>query len=136
MNNEDDIIDNIPNTIIAESAIHGKGLFSEASIPSGAILAVLDGQLIPLAKQQIVSADVCASHCEWNAVSKDMLLVRAFRTKYSFINHSNKPNLRLEYNPLRIVVSCDLNRGDELTLDYNREPLPEQYLELHGRHFL
>lgn len=136
MNNEASIIDNIPNTKISESAIHGKGLFSTVSIPAGAILAVLDGQLIPLAKQHIVSTDICAAHCEWNAVSKDMLLVRAFRTKYSFINHSNDPNLRLEYNPLRIVVSRGLNTGDELTLDYNREPLPEQYLKLHGRHFL
>lgn len=136
MNNCNDVIDNIPNTIIAESAIHGQGLFSAVPIPAGAILAVLDGQLIPLAKQHIVSADICAAHCEWNAVSKDMLLVRAFRTKYSFINHSTNPNLRLEYNPLRIVVSSDLNKGDELTLDYNKEPLPEQYLKLHGRHFL
>lgn len=136
MNDDADIINNIPNTKICESEIHGRGLFSTVSIPTGAILAVLDGQLIPLAKQQIVSPDICGTHCEWNAVSKDMLLVRAFRTKYSFINHSNSPNLRLEYNPLRIVVSSDLNRGDELTLDYNREPLPEQYLELHGRHFL
>jgi hypothetical protein len=77
LNNEIGIIDNIPNTRISESAIHGKGLFSMASIPAGAILAVLDGQLVPLAKQYIVSADICASHCEWNAVSKDMLLVRA-----------------------------------------------------------
>lgn len=136
MNNEADIIDNIPNTIIAESAIHGKGLFSAVSIPVGAILAVLDGQFIPLAKQHIVSTDICASHCEWNAVSKDMLLVRSFRTKYSFINHSIYPNLRLENNPLRIVVSSKINRGDELTLDYNNEPLPDAYLKLHGRHFL
>ena len=136
MNSNNDIIDNIPNTKIGESVIHGNGLFSTVSIPAGAILAVLDGQLIPVARQHIVSADICSSHCEWNAVSKDMLLVRAFRTKYSFINHSLNPNLRLEYNPLRVVVSTDLNRGDELTLDYNLEPLPEQYLELHGRHFL
>ena len=136
MNNETNIIDNIPNTKIAESAIHGKGLFSNVAIPTGAILAVLDGQLIPIVRQHIVSADICSSHCEWNAVSKDMLLVRAFRTKYSFINHSLNPNLRLEYNPLRIVVSSDLSRDDELTLDYNKEPLPEQYLKLHGRHFL
>ena len=136
MNNNDDIIDNIPNTIICESAIHGRGLFSAVSIPVGAILAVLDGQLIPLVKQHIIEADICASHCEWNAVSKDMLLVRAFRTKYSFINHCLNPNLKLEYNPLRIVVSSNLHGGDELTLDYNKEPLPEQYLKLHGRHFL
>lgn len=136
MNNEMDIIDNIPNTRFAESAIHGTGLFSTVAIPTGAILAVLDGQLIPVSKQHIISADVCAAHCEWNAVSKDMLLVRAFRTKYSFINHSKNPNLKLEYNPLRIVVSHDLDMDDELTLDYSKEPLPEQYLQLHGRHFL
>lgn len=136
MNSEINIIDNIPNTRIAESAIHGKGLFSTVSIPSGAILTVLDGQLVPISMQHIVSTDICASHCEWNAVSENMLLVRSFRTKYSFINHSINPNLRLEYNPLRIVVFSDLNRNDELTLDYNKEPLPEQYLKLHGRHFL
>lgn len=136
MSNEIDIIDNIPNTRIAPSAIHGEGLFATVTIPAGSILTVLDGQMIPMAMQHVVSTDICAAHCEWNAVSRDMLLVRAFRTKYSFINHSHNPNVRLEYNPLRIVVSRELKAEDELTLDYNKEPLPEQYMALHGRHFL
>lgn len=61
MNTETDIIDNIPNTRFAESAIHGTGLFSTVAIPTGAILAVLDGQLIPLSRQHIISADICAA---------------------------------------------------------------------------
>jgi len=54
VSNEIDLIDNIPNTIIGSSTIHGEGLFS--AVP---------------------------------------------------INHSKNPNLELDYNPLRMVVSSD-----------------------------
>lgn len=39
---------------------------------------------------------------EWNALSCDTLLARAFRMKYSYINHCNAPNVEIKYNPIRI----------------------------------
>lgn len=64
---------------------------------------------------------------EWNCISPEFLLVRPFRTFYSLINHSRAPNLFVSQNPLSIVVSLAIKKGDELFIDYRKEPLPENY---------
>ncbi|MBT1074264.1 SET domain-containing protein-lysine N-methyltransferase [Geobacter grbiciae] len=105
-------------------------------IPEGTTLTVLDGQHISVAEFRRFNLDYAAAHCEWNAVGCGVLLVRPFRTKYGFINHSRRPNLRLERDPLRIVAATEIGKGAELTLDYRNEPLPEEYLLTHGVKYL
>lgn len=41
------IIDNIPDTFIANSKIHGKGLFANRDFKVGEVLTVLDGMRVP-----------------------------------------------------------------------------------------
>lgn len=67
-------------------------------------------------------------------MSPEWLLVRMFRTKYSFINHSRQPNCRVWMQDGRLVVEtlCAIAPGQELTLDYCEEPLPPAYLAGHG----
>ncbi len=45
-----------------------------------------------------------------------------------FINHSRKPNLILRRYPIAIIVKRDISPGDELTIDYRKEPLNSQYI--------
>ena len=126
-----DTIDNLKKSEIAKSPIHGNGLFSVERIPKGEILGYLDGQEVSweiYKKYQLCS--------EWNAITDTILLVRSYRTKYSYINHSRTPNLSLHYNPLRVVAKRDILPGEELTLDYRQEPLPQEYLEGHGKTYL
>ena len=71
---------------------------------------------------------------EWNAIEKDLLLVRPYRTKYSFINHNRTPNLIIKYNPLRIESFKNILKDEELTLDYRKEPLPDEYIQNKGQY--
>lgn len=64
---------------------------------------------------------------EWNALDQKTLLVRAFRTKYSYINHSKTPNVKVFSFPHRIIALKDIEIGEELTIDYNAEPLRDGY---------
>lgn len=137
------VIDNILWSEIAPSPIHGFGLFAEHSIPQGAILGFLDGQLMPWDDyDKLVDARNLSSvlreafFMEWNALSEELLLVRPFRTKYSFINHSRNPNLQIEKLPLRVTALRDIAQGEELLLDYRCEPLRKEYLEGHGSTYL
>lgn len=128
------VVDNIDGSDIRPSAIHGHGLFATREVAGGAVLAELDGQHVAQASFEAFrraqpyggdSEDLCM---EWNALSVDELLLRPFRTKYGFINHSRTPNLELAHGPLRLVAARRIAAGEEFTLDYRREPLPDSYL--------
>lgn len=130
----DDVIDNIPKTIIKKSSIHGFGLFSMVPVPKGRLLATLNGQVVPWwlhEKKQLTE--------EWNALPGDLILVRPYKTKYYYINHSRKPNVivvRNDNNSIDIFSCSDLSAGDELLLDYRDEPLAESYIKGHGATYL
>ena len=64
---------------------------------------------------------------EWNALDPKTLLVRAFRTKYSYINHSKTPNVEIKYSPIRIEAIKNIDEHEEIVIDYSKEPLSEEY---------
>lgn len=123
----EDVIDNLKNTYISKSSIHGNGLFASMNLSQGVILGVLDGQYITWGLHKEYDFTL-----EWNAITKDLLLVRSYRTKYSFINHSRTPNLIVKYNPIRIETLKNILKDEELTLDYRKEPLPDEYIKNKG----
>lgn len=138
------IIDNIPDTYIAESSIHGKGLFAAKDFRKGEILTVLDGMRI---SEDVYRQVVCSFYdlpnyareyffTEWTAIAPQVLLVRPFRTKYSFINHSRTPNLEIDFQTLEVKAIRDIKKGEELTLDYRKEHLSEEYWKSHGCNYL
>lgn len=137
------ILDNIPGTIILPSALHGLGLFADTHIPRNTRLCVLDGQIVSYETYHTLRDRLDLSHSakdylfmEWNALSEGNLLVRMFRTKYSYINHSHTPNTHLIGNPPELWSITAISPGEELLLDYRREALPEAYLQGHGAHYL
>ena len=123
------IVDNLLFSEIRPSTIHGDGLFATNSINANSILGILDGQLVPWDEQ-------FSTAFEWNAISESQLLIRPLRSKYSYINHSRTPNLQREYHPLRVTALKDIKAGEELTLDYRKEPLPKTYQQGHGSGYL
>ena len=126
-----DVIDNLADTYISESQVHGNGLYSLQDIKKGFVLGELDGQIVDWDLHQKYNMAF-----EWNAITQHKLLVRPYRTKYSYINHSRTPNLVLQGSPLKVVALRDIEKDEELFLDYRKEPLPAQYLELKGRLYL
>lgn len=137
-------LDNLLFSYISESKIHGFGLFAEKDIRCGSILGVLDGQVIEWDEYDRLSSMLKDSFgayknyifMEWNAIDARTLLVRPFRTKYSYINHSYSPNVAIAYNPIRIITIKDIVKNEELVLDYTKEPLRDEYISGHGKTYL
>ena len=137
-------ISNIQSSIIKPSPIHGFGLFAIEDIPVDAILGRLDGQRMGWDSyhelHQRIKGEIesCEQYffMEWNLLDIDTLLVRPFRTKYSYINHSREPNLKLDQASLSVFARREIKAEEELTLDYRDEPLPEKYKMGYGRSFL
>ena len=129
----DRIIDNIRNTYIDISSIHGFGLFTKKAIPAGTVLCELDGQKMDWAHYEKLRKTINLGEyqdyifMEWNALDPKTLLVRAFRTKYSYINHSKTPNVEIKYDPIRIEVIKNIDEHEEIVIDYSKEPLNEEY---------
>lgn len=126
------IVDNIGYTEIRDSSVHGRGLFALKEFHPNEVLCWLNGQVIDWASYNRIIATNPYGHNdvlfrEWNALSINTLLVRPFRTKYSFINHSTTPNLIIQYDPIRVVALTAIQPGDELLLDYRCEPLSNEY---------
>lgn len=127
------IIDNIRNTYIDISPIHGFGLFAKKPIQAGAILCELDGQKMDWDHYEKLRKTINLGEyqdyifMEWNALDTKTLLVRAFRTKYSYINHSKTPNVEVKYSPIRIEVIKNIDEHEEIVIDYSKESLSEEY---------
>lgn len=136
------VIDNILFTEISKSNIHGFGLFAKKDFKIGEIICILDGQTMDwdfydeLCRKIDLKEYQNYIFMEWNALSQDTLLVRAFRTKYSYINHSKTPNVAIKYNPIRIEVIQDIKNNEEILIDYSKEPLKQNYLQDQEKHFL
>ncbi|ECP7577833.1 SET domain-containing protein-lysine N-methyltransferase [Campylobacter jejuni] len=109
------IIDNIPNTFIKKSKIHNFGLFSKINIKKGTILSILDGQILSIQEYKKLKNNICSKvdnsnkpefenyiFMEYNYLDSENIIVRPFRTKYSYINHSDKANVSILRNPTRI----------------------------------
>ncbi|WP_179755178.1 alpha/beta fold hydrolase [Microlunatus parietis] len=118
-----DHLDTLPFTEVRRSAIHGRGLFATASRPAGTLLGELDGQVVDAAAHpDVVDA------LEWNALNPTTLLVRPIRTSYGFLNHSDQPNVIIDPDGRRLRAGKPIAPGDELTIDYLAQPVPESYL--------
>lgn len=143
------IINNIKNTYISKSIIEGLGLFSKKSLEKDTLIGILYGQIVEwksfenwikeMGKKTIKLSEI-GLYEEWNALSENMLLLRLFRTKYGFINHSRNPNIGLKNNienhNIEIYTLRRINANEELTLDYRKEKLREEYINEKGREFL
>jgi len=129
------LLDNISGTSIQKSSLHGFGLFATEQIKRETILCVLDGQIVSWDSYIKISSEKPFGKfngdlfMEWNALDEETLLIRPYRTKYSFINHSRNPNTVLQRFPLALLALENLQIGEELTLDYRKEPLSQHYLQ-------
>ncbi len=124
---------NISVGYIDYSSIHGLGLFANTSIKKSSVLGELDGQTVD--KVQLPMFRKANRHYgfdEWTAISEDKLLVRPYRTKYGYLNHSREPNIELQ--GYLIVALRDIKKEDEMLVDYRKEHLGEEYLRSRGQY--
>jgi SET domain-containing protein len=91
---------------VADSPIHGKGLFARSFIPSGTVIGVVQGQ--PTTDD--------GDHVLW-IDGKDGFHVQC---DLRYINHSNTPDAAY-HNTLEVCAIRDIHPGDEITHYYGAD---------------
>ena len=137
-------LNTIANTEIEQSNIHGFGLFAKNKIYRDQVLTLLDGQVLSMTDYKRIQNGWVDSGAELlkyffmecNYIDSERILARAFRTKYSYINHSRTPNTAISYFPIKLVTIVDILPGEELTIDYRKEKLSEAYCSRPDKKFL
>lgn len=115
----------VADAVVGPSQIAGRGLFTSRAHRAGELLAELDGQLVEWERFPQVLETL-----EWNAVTPGLLLVRPLRTSYGLINHSSDPNVVIDPDGRHMRCGRAMEPGEEFTLDYFAQPVPEAYLAL------
>ncbi|MCT4556884.1 MAG: hypothetical protein N4A61_02380 [Pelagimonas sp.] len=125
------LLETIQDVELADSSIHGTGVFTTRPRQRGEILTILDGQVL----RDVDDLDFLLAH-EWNAISDTEILLRPIWTTYGFINHA-RPAF-VTYNLFRqtLEMKKDAPAGTELTLDYLEHGIPAVYLASHHAAYL
>jgi uncharacterized protein len=107
-----------PNTLVHESAIHGRGLFARAGIGCDEIVAVKGGRIMNGAtwarlQQTLGSAEI--------QIGDDLFIAPATEEEREgamiYSNHSCDPNLGVR-GQIVFVAMRDIHAGEELTHDW------------------
>lgn len=92
-----------PKTYVADSPIHGKGLFAKAPIKAGELIGMVQG------KKTRQNGD----HVLWVNDEYGIHVQCDLR----FINHDSKPNA-CYYDTLELIALTDIATDEEITHDY------------------
>ncbi len=91
------------NIYVADSAIHGKGLFANTTIPDGATIGWLNGK----------PCSTDGDHVLWISEREGIEVLCDLR----YINHSDEPNA-CYYDDLSVVALRDIDPYEEITHNY------------------
>jgi SET domain-containing protein len=118
------VIDNIENTEIKKSEIHGYGLFALKEIKKDTLLCVLSGQILEVGEYiKLMESGEYSSNCfvEKYKIDENYFGAMPLRTKYSCINHSEDANMYSKVNDEKLYVyaSKKIMLGEEIVDSYN-----------------
>ena len=91
------------DTFVADSDIHGKGLFAARRIPAGTTI----GQL------RVRPTETDGSYVLWLSETEGVEVICDLK----YINHCERPNA-CYYDDLSVVALRDIEAGEEITHDY------------------
>jgi len=104
--------DNNPLCLVADSPVHGCGLFARHDIPAGTWIGYYDG---PETQQN-------GMHVLWLEAGEDAddeWIGFNGSNELRFLNHAKQPNG--EMDELNLYANCDIRAGEEITIDYGEE---------------
>jgi len=102
--------DENPLCFVADSAVHGHGLFARDHIAAGTWIGHYDGVEVP----------DNGMHVLWvTAEEKDEWVGHDGVNELRFLNHDNRPNG--EMDGLELYALRDIRAGEEITIDYGEE---------------
>jgi len=94
---------------VADSAIHGKGLFARVPLPAECYLGQYDG---PTTRTN-------GMHVLWVQEASGEWIGRDGRNLLRYINHAIPPNT--EFDGFDLYALRDIAAGEEITIDYGDE---------------
>ncbi len=94
---------------VADSSIHGKGLFARVELPAEAYLGSYDG---PETREN-------GMHVLWVQESSGEWIGRDGRNLLRYINHAIPPNA--EFDGFDLYALRGIEAGEEITIDYGDE---------------
>ena len=119
----DPVIDNAPDCYVAESGIHGRGLFAGRDFDRGEV--VLD-YAIDLDKWKLVKFEDLdpwrIANEQFIGLSSRICLTTESFCKFSYVNHSRKPNCWCDFTNFVLHPMRPVKKGEEITIDYRTEP--------------
>ena len=97
---------------VAESSVHGRGLFARCHIPASAWIGHYDGRQTQENGMHVLWVDEGEdTHESW--VGYDGI------NELRYLNHAKSPNA--EMDGLDLYASRDIDEGEEITIDYGEE---------------
>jgi hypothetical protein len=105
--------------IVDSSAIHGRGLFTNADLDTGRTVIRLGGRFVS-SDELARLLDGAGAYVDTVGVFEDLHLVLPSGTTVHFGNHSCDPNL-WHVGPYEIATRRPVPAGQELTIDYGTQ---------------
>ena len=117
--------DNAPDAKVKASFTEGWGLFAGRDFKEGEV--VIDYNLFPDSWYEMrydqLSEEQVRKNC-YVMIDNERCITSDKWSKFSYINHSRKPNCLWKVNDRLVVANRDITEGEELFIDYRREPRP------------
>jgi len=102
--------DKNPLCFVADSAVHGRGLFARNDIPAGTWIGHYDS----------IQTQQNGMHVLWVAATEeDQWIGNDGLNELRFLNHDNQPNG--EMDGLELYALRDIKANQEITIDYGEE---------------
>ena len=123
------IIDNddAPFTYVKESSVEGYGLFTAKNIKKNDL--VIDYRMFPKDWRKIRYSDLTEEQIRKNwyvMLNGEECITSDKYSKFSYINHSRTPNCEWVLSIHKIIANRDIEKDEELFIDYRLEPRPNR----------
>lgn len=119
--------DDAPFTYVKESNIEGYGLFASQDIKKNDL--VIDYRLFPKDWRKTRFVDLTDEQIRknWYVMLNDEECITSDKySKFSYINHSRTPNCDWVLSIHKIIANRDIEKDEELFIDYRLEPRPNR----------
>jgi hypothetical protein len=123
------IIDNddAPFTYVKDSEVEGYGLFAAKNIKKNDL--VIDYRMFPKDWCKIRYSDLTEEQIRKNwyvMLNGEECITSDKYSKFSYINHSRTPNCEWVLSIHKIIANRDIEKDEELFIDYRLEPRPNR----------
>lgn len=111
----------IPSLYVAQSSIHGRGVFTSSTLEEGSLLEICPVIIIPEKDLETLHQTVLHDYYYyWGVEEKEGCIVLGFGSVY---NHSSNPNAECvpdyENKSFNYFTLRNIEEGEEITVNYN-----------------